>query len=244
MRTRFRDAEWLKAQSTQAVIVGQGGFGAYLSYLLIQNLPAGSALYVCDGDTVSPHNVGNQFFSETDLGLFKVDAVRERLEQFGLTEDVTLVCGNTFFDSNSAAFPISICASDTMASRLQLYEAWCKLGSKAKLFIDMRSAAQQFQMYVITEPSEAYRETLFSDNEVSEGDCAFRQTPQTSMMSAAICTQAVCNYLSNIPVPFLTKWYGNIMMYVASNPDIDTRVAPVGSHEQASLSESVEQPSV
>lgn len=185
-------------------------------YLLVQNLPKDSHVVVFDHDTVGMHNVGNQFFELPDVGSYKVSAIHNRLRSAGLLDDVEFDGVCLQFNEYNRVNPIVICASDNMLSRKRAYTQWCASEDRM-LFIDMRSAAQVFQMYVLTEPSTQYEATLFDDSEVSEGDCAFRQTPQTSMLSAGICVQAICNFLSNQPVPYLTRWYGMGIILINEN---------------------------
>ncbi len=207
-RIRFRSASWLQQDPISVMIAGTGGYGAYLTYLISQNLPADSTLTLYDPDRVEIHNVGNQFFSLVDVGAFKVTACVNRLEEFTADEHIVIQAKTEPAVIADVNPDIVLIATDNMASRTELYEKWKSQYVDGNIFIDMRSAAQQFQMFVLTQPSSRYEQTFFGDAEVSEGDCAFRQTPQTSMMSAALCTQAVCNLLIGLPVPYLTKWYG------------------------------------
>lgn len=207
-RLRFRSASWLQGKPVSVMIAGTGGYGAYLAYLISQNLPTGSTLTLYDPDRVEIHNVGNQFFNLTDVGALKVTACANRLEEFTADEGISVEAISEPAIIEDPNPHIVLIATDNMASRTELYEKWKSQYEDGNIFIDMRSAAQQFQMFVLTQPSNRYEQTFFGDAEVSEGDCAFRQTPQTSMMSAALCTQAVCNLLIGLPVPYLTKWYG------------------------------------
>ena len=207
-RVRFRDAAWLAKPPMNVTIAGVGGYGAYLAYLISQNIPAGSTLTLFDPDRVELHNVGNQFFSLPNVGSKKVSAVENRLEEFdtSTTINVITIAENATCEDDCDVFLI---ATDNMASRKELYDQWVSHYQEGKIFIDMRSAAQQFQMYVLTAPSSEYESTFFDDAEVSEGSCAFRQTPQTSMLAAAVTTQAFCNLLTGLPVPYQTNWYGS-----------------------------------
>jgi molybdopterin/thiamine biosynthesis adenylyltransferase len=74
----YRGAERLaKLRGVSVVICGAGALGSNLADNLARQ--GFTRLRVIDHDRVEPHNVGTQLYGDSEVGLWKVDALRNRL---------------------------------------------------------------------------------------------------------------------------------------------------------------------
>src|SRR5205085_9356899 len=74
----YRGAEKLaKLRDVQIVLCGAGALGSNLADNLARQ--GFSRLRVIDHDRVEEHNVGTQLYGESEVGVWKVDALRNRL---------------------------------------------------------------------------------------------------------------------------------------------------------------------
>lgn len=189
---RFKDAPWYtKAKNETILVVGCGGIASNALYLLTKTIPA--HYFIMDFDKVEAHNVNCQFFFASDLGKFKVNAFKERMEN--TVESRITPLADKY--KGSECLPIMISGLDNMKTRKEMFEAWRKQENR-ELLIEARLRATQYEVYAVTKEDEAeYEKTLFDDNEVDEGPCTFKQTAHFGMLVGARITQILCNYLTN-----------------------------------------------
>lgn len=189
--SRFKDAPWYTESTKENIMmVGCGGIGGNSLYCLSKSIPA--KYYLIDGDTVVEHNVGTQFFNNTQIGLPKIEALVNTLKTQSLA---------SFYQFNhmysGEYLPITITALDNMKARKEVYNTW-KSKENRELLIDGRLRANLYEIYVVTPGKEdEYEKTLFDDSEVDEGPCTFKQTAHFGMLIGARITQILVNYLTN-----------------------------------------------
>ena len=74
----YRGPEALaRLAATRLVLCGAGALGSHLADNLVRQGFAGPR--VIDRDRVAEHNVGTQLYGESDVGAWKVEALRSRL---------------------------------------------------------------------------------------------------------------------------------------------------------------------
>lgn len=204
---RFKDAPWyVKSLNERIVVVGTGGIGSNALYCLTKTIPA--TYYIVDDDIVVEHNVGTQFFMPKQIGLPKVEAVKNNcIPTAKITE---------FKKKFSSEYlPIMITALDNMEARKQVYNRW-KEESSRELLIDGRLRAGLYEVYAVTPENQIeYEKTLFDDSQVDEGPCTFKQTAYFGMLIGARITHVLVNYLTNkyseepiCTVPFKIQEFG------------------------------------
>lgn len=205
--SRFKDAPWYEGVKNEHILmVGLGGIGSNTLYNLIKTVPA-KRFHLVDMDIVKPHNIGTQFFQSKQYDVFKVDALREVLKDFGYYNTTVYNTKYTYM-----YMPIMITGLDNMKTRKEAFEVWASKEDR-QIFIDGRMKANFYQIYVVTPGNEdRYRETLFDDKEIEEGPCTFKQTTYVGMLIGARITQILVNYLTNYykkenicEVPFLVE---------------------------------------
>lgn len=189
---RFKDAPWYTGCTNENILmVGCGGIGSNTLYFLSKSIPA--KYWIVDSDIVEEYNVGCQFFTGSQIGKYKVEALVETLTPQSLAKF------NVFNQkySDGTYFPITITALDNMETRKQVFNDW-KTRSNREIFIDGRLRASLYEVYVVTPgKEEEYEKTLFEDSEVDEGPCTFKQTAHFGGLIGARITQILVNYLTN-----------------------------------------------
>ena len=105
-----------------------------------------------------------------------------------------------------------------MSSREACFNRWLELHEgKHCFFIDGRLAAERLQVFYVqgNDPwaITEYRKFLFSDNEVPDDACSYKQTSHFAAMIAALITNRVTSFACTIagdekPVPFYESYDG------------------------------------
>lgn len=214
---RFKDALWYNTRPDVS-IGGAGGIGSNALYCLTKSIPG--SYFVMDMDIVEDYNVGSQFFNKNQVGMKKVAAIAQTVSVNTDDFEVMIHPFAEFVDANSDILPFAISAFDNMTARKNFYEAWLKNPDR-KILIDGRLRATYYQIYTVLPGREKdYEATLFSDDEVDDGLCTFKQTAYFGMMIGARITNILVNYLTNIAVgeeinvvPFMIEESGDLLYF-------------------------------
>ena len=227
--SRFSDAIWYKKVREQTVILaGLGGIGSYVAYLLSRVKVNKLILY--DDDTISLVNMAGQLYSKAQIGQPKVAAMNQIAQDF--SDYFAVETLNEKYTEDSMVGPIMICGFDNMAARNLFFHKWKSYvdtlteDEKSKaLFIDGRLNAEEFQIFSIsgdnTYAMDIYeRQYLFSDIEVADAPCSYKQTSFIANMIASVMVNVFINFVANqcnpfVPrdVPFLTKYDASTMYF-------------------------------
>jgi molybdopterin/thiamine biosynthesis adenylyltransferase len=202
--TRYQDALWAN-QIQQILVVGLGGIGNGVTQ---QIASIGHQMTLQDFDEVSIENVYPQQFKPSQIGMSKLDAVKQLL-----LENLDYIPFRSIsdrFTTNSEALPYTFSCVDNMLTRKHIFEAWLKLDNR-ELLLDCRMSAESFDIFACTKDTEsAYVETLYLDNEVTDAPCTYKITRFVANIAQGIMVQNLCNYLSNLPLSFKFEYRGQI----------------------------------
>lgn len=226
---RMKGAEWFPHVYREDVMVlGQGGIGSWTSLLLGR---LGCNLHIYDMDSYEGHNLTGQAVGKSAIGLSKTEGMKMVLSE--MSPDCK-VYTNGAYDDHSETNHIVICGFDNMEARKTAFKKWNEYrkmiiedcgpeGSKERLkemfFQDGRLLAEQLQIFNLpgerTDLIEKYeKEHLFSDEEVAEADCTFKQTSHCAAMIAAHMVGFFTNWITNVysddpvrHVPFSYEYY-------------------------------------
>lgn len=209
--TRYSGAEWFD-QEERIIVGGAGGVGRGLIEELCK---LNHDVTVYDFDKVDIENCTTQGYSIKDVGLYKVEALRNSLKD---NFDKLLTTINAPYDVEDYC-PIMIAAFDNMTARKQMFNSW-KQQDDRELFIDCRMLAEQFQVFFVTpDKEEEYEKTLFEDSDVEEATCTYKQTGFISKLLHGFVTSVFTNYLVNKKlemeariVPFYSEFLSPINM--------------------------------
>lgn len=216
--SRFSGASWYK-HTTDIVIGGAGGIGSWLSLFLARQ---GHNIHAFDFDTVEEHNVGGQFYAQTDRTASKVDALFRNVKNFGGKEMSTY---NIKYEKGSLTGPVMMAAFDNMKARLDMFETWLAAfnpdSEVLQVFVDGRLNAETADYFFVTDvkSAERWRAEWFSDEKVKDAPCAFKATTHCAAVLAGMMTATFNNLTSNFyeeemrSVPYKTTiWLPNLML--------------------------------
>lgn len=171
--------------TTPITVVGAGGIGSFtvltLAKMGFQNIT------VYDFDKVEAHNLPNQFYRLADIGQLKVDALADIVRAFTDIVIEPVPAKLDVEDFKTWTPEVLVSAVDNMATRKQLYDAYCA-EDPIKVFIDGRMGADQAEVYTITgEPARsAYEERLWTDAEAAQVPCTSRATMYNVLTIASL----------------------------------------------------------
>ena len=189
-KNRFKDAEWFNYKEP-IIVVGAGGTGSNFCYAAAS---AGIEIHLFDDDTVEAHNLGGQFYNQSQIGQSKVTAVMNNCYAF---RGEVINVYDTKYDENSMSTPIMVSCVDSMIARKIMFDNWKKQENR-ELFLDMRMDAENFQIFAVTkDKTENYIKHLFDDSEVAEPICTLKQTTHVGMICAGMAFTFLTNYISN-----------------------------------------------
>ena len=172
--------------------------------------------------------MAGQLYNESSIGEYKVYAIADTIKEYANYTSVFAI--NERFTDESEASDIMICGFDNMSARKLFFDAWVNhVKSKPEeerkdcLFLDGRLEAEMFQILCIRGDDEynikRYNdEFLFSDSDVNEAVCSYKQTTFCASMIASymvnlfvnFCTN-LCNPIINRDLPFFTAYNAEIM---------------------------------
>lgn len=185
---RFKSAPWYqKSKNEKILLTGVGGIGSNALYCLTKTIPA--TYYIVDDDIVDEHNIGTQFYRESQIGKAKVSACLENTDYKNINPIKKLV--------TTEQLPITITGFDNMEARRLIFNNW-KANPDREILIDGRLRATFYEIFVVTPGNEdKYEKTLFDSSEIEKSPCTFKQTAYFAMLIGAKITQILVNYLNN-----------------------------------------------
>lgn len=218
--SRFSTARWFgKIQTLSTTVIGLGGIGSYVAFLLSRLNVYQIDLF--DGDRVEEVNLAGQLFSIKDINEFKTTAVQNLLK--GYSNYYKINDYATFFNINHYCNSFTFCGLDNMEARTLAFKSWLNNSRENGIFIDGRLSAEEFQIFAIqkndTERIKEYQNNwLFSDLEADATICSYKQTSFVAMNIASIMVNIFVNYVYNLSVkkdircvPFHTEFEGSIL---------------------------------
>lgn len=225
--SRFKSAIWFdKVKNIEVSLIGLGGIGSYVGFLLSRVRPAVITMY--DNDVIEENNISGQLYFINKLGLKKGTILEDIMKDFSNYYNIM------YYDTECYEVPsnakVVICGLDNMRSRSSIFKSWVNnvtnsIDKKEFLFIDGRLAAEEFQVFCIRGDDEysinKYAEQyLFSDEEAEETICSYKQTSFMATMIASVIVNLFINFVSNKcnpiidrSLPFYTSYNAETMFY-------------------------------
>jgi len=159
-------------------LVGAGATGSFIAFNLAMlgwgNTPHGQGiLKVFDGDKVEEHNLGNQIYEPSHIGMQKVDALKEViLRKCGFEIDVH---NEYITNQESVRSTYVFLLTDTMESRQEIFDKCLRFSLDTDLVIETRMGLRDGRVYAFNphdgEHREEWKKTLYSDEEASDSEC-------------------------------------------------------------------------
>jgi hypothetical protein len=170
-------------------IIGVGATGSWVGLMAAKM--GWQHFRVWDADIVESHNLPNQIYDIGQVGMFKVDAFKQKLEQFN--PNVTVETNNCFFESETHSMELEdyvFVAVDSLSARKDIFQ-----GLEDHLLVEYafesRMGFEHAEINIIN-PSyssqiKEYLATLKTDEEVQESACNARIiTTLTCIVSSTI----------------------------------------------------------
>jgi molybdopterin/thiamine biosynthesis adenylyltransferase len=181
-------------------VIGGGATGSWLVMMLAKL--GVKDVHVWDFDIVENHNIPNQAFSISDIGLTKVNANIDNARIFGTMEYTAhneKVTGDTLLEG------IVFVLTDTMSSRSEIFKQALKLKPNVKLVIETRMGLDMCRIYNINPMDlnqiKKYEATLYGDEEAEVSACGTSKSVVTSAMTtASIACRQLLNWNNGIAV--------------------------------------------
>ena len=171
-------------------ILGCGAIGSAAATQLARMGVEQFILY--DMDKVGIENIGVSQYSYKDIGRPKVVALQKQIES--INDLAHVVVNNekfTKFYKPIDAQDILILGFDSMEIRREAVEAAFSVG-KPHLIIDGRMGAEEYQQYVILNPTmKKYLKYWYSDDNASDEPCNAKATAYCSNMSGSFIANSV-----------------------------------------------------
>jgi len=177
-----------KLRKGKVGLIGAGSVNSFVA-LTFGKMGVGS-IVAYDEDGVSIHNLPGQFFTDRDLGQFKVDALEGLLEEFA--SDVKFKGYNQFYTGQKLQ-ETTVVATDNMASRKLVWDQFLKQ-KQAKYLIEARMGAEMCKLYTIRDKTKKtqkfYGATLHSDAKSHKLPCTARTIIYNVLMVSSFITRA------------------------------------------------------
>jgi hypothetical protein len=182
----------------QISLIGLGSIGSvtglYLAKMGVNNMTA------FDADIVDIHNVSNQAYGRSDVGLSKVEAFADLLElQVG-------VQANTIakqYDGRDLS-EIVISAVDSMKSRETIWKS-IREKPEVRLYLDARMGLETLMVWAlrpqVKEDRVLYSQSLVPDDQAHQDPCTARTVCYTPLMAGSILCSHVKRYINDESIP-------------------------------------------
>lgn len=194
-------------------IIGCGATGSWMAMCLSKIGVMSIDLW--DFDKVEDHNVANQIFKQSDIGRFKVDALKDVL--ISTNEDMKVSTHNIAVSGDTVLSGFVFVLTDTMKSRKEIYNGCIKYKPKVKGFIETRMGVSEGQIYTINshnlEKLKFYEATLMYDDDSAEVSAC--GTSITVLPTAlGIVSTAIWQFMGFVN---LTDFYNEIIINYKDN---------------------------
>lgn len=176
-------------------IIGAGATGSWVALSLAKM--GLTNLHVYDFDRIGMHNLPNQMFGVKDIERNKAIAIRNIIRLF---TGNTIKAYNEKFEGGTPLQGIIFVLTDTMKSRVDIYNRSIKNNPNIDLLIETRMDLRGGRIYVIDPKNRAqlkrYEQTFYTDDEAEVSACGVSQTVLPSAL--AITSHAIWKLLNYI----------------------------------------------
>lgn len=179
-------------------VIGAGALGSWLTLMLCKL--GFSNVTVWDGDKVEKHNLPNQLYTENQIGMYKVIALREILR----TAYPSIISSYQFIPSMIVRQNVTkldgvvFNCVDSMQARKLIYKL-AYLRGDVQFMVEDRLSIHGCYIYTLDKKSEdwteEYEKTLYDDAEAEVSECGVSQTVVTSAF-----------FTSSLMVDTLLQW--------------------------------------
>jgi molybdopterin-synthase adenylyltransferase len=199
-----------QAAKLKITIIGAGAIGSFTALSLAKIGVTDITVY--DDDDVEIHNIPNQWYRIQDVGVKKVIALRDIVEQF--TGVKIRAIPKKYVDQAIRGFVIS--GVDSMDARIGI---WKNLkGQYPQRYLDARMGAEVGELRMVNPVDivavDAYeKKHLFPSTEATPGKCTARSTMYCASGLAAMIAARVSNFINKRPDTDILVDFRNLKVY-------------------------------
>ena len=184
-------------------IIGCGSLGGNIAVALAKMGLSHFTLY--DFDRVEPHNIPNQPFTRTDIGLSKVEATAAMIRDSSFAEELTIFPHNAPWKPDIELQPgLIINAPDCILVRKEVF----KHRPKNSLIIDVRSGPSTYDIYTCDTQKQKtidfYKEKFFDPKDAVNAGCGAQSTVFGSLDITAVAVNLFMRWCKKEPIPAMT----------------------------------------
>jgi len=155
--------------ATPVCVVGAGGIGSFTTLALAKI--GFQDISVWDMDMIEEHNISNQFYPLSNVGVSKVDGLAQMISMF---EGISIRGYKKRWNKEEKLQGVVVAAVDNMKTRLELFQA-VKKDKNVLCLIDGRMGGNQLEVYTVFMQNKTdirpYTRTLLSDEQIPDVPC-------------------------------------------------------------------------
>ena len=166
-------------------------------------------LTIFDNDVINPENLATQLHKLSDVGMFKVVAVKDMVREFSDDTDISFECECFDYQTQIKA-RIIISAVDSINARKHIWASVSGGESDCRWYLDARMSAEQFHLYAVDMrdaiSKSKYDEMLAyqNDEDIADEPCTSKATIYCAFVAAGLIGAAVKQIITNTnPSPHL-----------------------------------------
>jgi molybdopterin/thiamine biosynthesis adenylyltransferase len=184
-------------------IIGVGGIGA-LTAITLAKMGVGY-ITLFDDDRVDTVNLATQFYKVSDVGKYKVEAVKSQIHEYA--DDVEVFASPIRVVAETSPMMVGsgvvISAVDSIVAR---QEIWKVISSWYGFtwYIDARMASESFQAYIVQRNQMDWYDALIEgqkDEDIPDEPCTSKATFYTAALAAAHIGNIVRKIITGEPLP-------------------------------------------
>ena len=184
-----------KLASTPVTIIGVGAIGRQVA---LQLAALGvKQIQLIDFDEVELHNITNQGFRTSDIGLAKVVATATAISE--IDSSIEVIKLQDRFRIRQSVDGVVFCCVDSISARTAI---WNHLKSRCSFWADGRMLGEVMRILIATdsESNDTYSNSLFSQSEAQTGACTSRSTIYAASIAAGLMVHKFTRWLRSLPV--------------------------------------------
>lgn len=179
-----------KLANTPVTIIGVGAIGRQVA---LQLAALGvMQIELIDFDEVELHNITNQGYRTSDIGLAKVVATATAISEIDASIEVITVQDR--FRIRQSIDGVVFCCVDSISARTAI---WNHLKSRCSFWADGRMLGEVMRILIATdtESNDSYTNSLFSQSEAQSGACTSRSTIYAASIVAGLMVHQLTRWL-------------------------------------------------
>lgn len=187
-------------------VVGCGSIGSFTA-ITLSKMGIGK-LVLFDNDVVNCHNISNQFYEMSVLGVNKAEETKRLCRKFSSfinPDEQAIIVKPINFNGHKVKTNVVLASTDNMESRLKVFESALK-SKECKLYIDVRMLGDNLKVFTVDltdkERAKRFREDFLTDIKNQLAPC----TATTIIYNVLMCSSLICNlikkHVNKEPLPF------------------------------------------